>query len=244
MIRTKRLAVAATALALAIAASGCTTKVVTESGGTAMANTVTASGNGKVAAPPDEATMYFGVTRRDADAKKALAKASTAAEKINAELRKQGITKDDLQTSNVSVYPQYRDSGGKSVIDGFQASIDVTAKVKDLEKLGAIITALTNAGAQNVNGPAFGIGEDAPYRNQAIKKAVDDARSQAEAMADAAGKSVGGVVSISASSVNVPVPMWGQMRGAGLDTAASADVPIEAGQLDVTADVTVVFELK
>lgn len=225
--------------ALGVTAAGCT-KVVTTPGGSA-ANTVTASGSGKVAAPPDLATMSFGVVRRDADASKALSAASSAAEKISAELRKQGIADDDIRTSGVNVYPQYEESGGKSVVNGFEASINVTAKVRDLEKLGTIISALSGAGADSVSGPNFEVDEDSEYRKQAIQEAVDDAKSEAEALAKAAGKQVGQVLSITTTAVNMPGPLGGESY-AVMDAAKA--VPIETGTLDVAVDVTVIFELK
>ncbi len=240
----RRVLAAAAVLALLFAATGCTTKVVTQAPGGAAANTATASGTGKVTAAPDEATMSFGVTRQNADAKKALAQASSAAEKINAELKRQGVAAEDIQTSGVTVYPQYDHRGGSNVPKGFEASVNVTAKVKDLAKLGAVITALSKAGANTISGPGFGISDDAKYRAEAIKDAVDDAREQAKAMADAAGKKVGDVLSIASSSVNVPGPYFGAARMAAEYGTADAAVPVEPGQLDVTADVTVVFALE
>lgn len=239
MHTTGRIVAASALVALALAASGCTTKVVTtgEGGG---ANTVTASGTGQVSAAPDEAVMWFGVTERAKDAKSALDGASKKAEAISAELKKQGVDAEDIQTAGVNVYPQYDRNG--STVTGFEASVNYTATVTDIKRLGEIITALANAGAQNVSGPSFGISEDAPYRRDAIKKAVDDARMQAEEMADAAGKSVGEVVSITSSAVNVPVPMYAAKTALAEDAAGS--VPVEPGTLDVSAALTVVFELK
>lgn len=242
MKRTTRVIAGITMLALAVVATGCGTRVVTTSPDGMPAYTVTASGEGVVSAPPDEAVMSFGVSRSHADAAKALANASAAAEKIGDALKKQGVKDEDIQTSNVSVYPRYGRAGGRSVIKDFQASIDVTARVDDLEKLGETITALSKAGAENVSGPSFTIAEDAPYRAEAIKKAVDDARAQAKEMAEAAGKQLGDVVSITSSSVSVPRyrhPAYSME----LDVAAGS-VPIETGQLDVSANMTVVFELK
>lgn len=238
MNATGRVFAASALVALALAASGCTTRVVTTGDG-GGANTVTASGTGQVSAVPDEAVMWFGVSERAKDAKSALDGASKKAEAISAELKKQGVAAEDIQTAGVNVYPQYGRDGND--VTGFEASVNYTATVTDIERLGEIITALANAGAQNVSGPSFGISEDASYRRDAIKKAVDDARMQAEEMADAADKSVGDVVSITSSSVNVPFPMYADKRSLAEDSAA---VPIEAGTLDVSASLTVVFELK
>ncbi len=242
--RPRRVAIAAIALFLvgvSIAAlSGCTTKVVTAPAAQPL-NTVTASGNGKVSAAPDEAVMTFGVTKQSPDAKKALKAASAVGKEITEALKQAGIDAKDIQTQNVSVYPQQTTQGNKVIITGYDASLVVTTKVRDIERLGDVITAANEAGANSINGPAFIISEESPYRAQAIDKAVADARKSAEAMAKAAGKSVGEVVSMSTSNVTVPIPMGGVAYSAD---AAKASVPIEPGQLDVSADVTVVFELK
>lgn len=227
-------------LVAALAISGCTTKVVTPPAAEQV-NTVTAQGNGKAYAAPDEAMMSFGVMRTSSDANKALSNASKAAEKITAAVKRAGVDKKDIQTSNVSVYPQQRESGGKLVITGYEASIQVSVKIRKIGDLGDIIGAANEAGADNISGPSFTISEDSPYRDEAITEAVADAREAAEAMAKAAKKQVGEVLSISTANVNVPIYQRDMAYAA---KAEALSVPIETGQLEVTADVTVVFELK
>jgi uncharacterized protein YggE len=227
-------------LALALVATGCT-KVVTAPAGSA-ANTVTASGSGKVSAAPDQAMVSAGATSVEANAKTALDHAAAAAKKLTAALVKAGVAEKDIQTANVNVYPNYAGSGPKPRISGYTASISVQAKVRDLAKLGDVISAVNDAGATDLGGPSFSIDEDSAYRAQAIDKAVADARKNAQAMAKASGRTLGGVLAISQSAVNVPVPMlYGDTT---LKAGGVEGVPISPGQLDVTADVTVIFELK
>jgi uncharacterized protein len=238
----KRLVAAAMLAALAIALgalSGCT-KVITAPTGTA-ANTVTASGTGTAQAVPDTAEMSFGVTTTSSNAKTALDDASKTAEQITAAVEKEGVDKKDIQTQNVSVYPQMSDQNGKQVVTGYTASLSVQVKVRDIGKLGDVITAASNAGANSISGPSFTVADPAPTQAVAIDKAVASARMSAEAMAKAAGKSVGAVLSISSSDVGMVPP--GPMYDAAASGAAKS-VPIEPGQIDVTANVTVVFELK
>jgi len=229
---------AALVLALVLLA-GCGEASTTPAG--AAANTVTASGAGTTQAVPDTAEMSFGVTTMSPNAKSALDEASKSAEQIASAVKKQGIADEDIQTQDVSVYPQTVDQGGKQVITGYQASLSVRVKVRDIAKLGEIISAANAAGANAISGPTFTIDDPAPARAQAIDEAVADARKSAEAMAKAAGKSVGAVLSMSSSDVGlVPGPMYEASGMAG----AARDVPIEPGQLDITANVVVVFELK
>ena len=215
------------------------TKVMATPAG-ATVNSVTASGTGTTQAAPDTAEMSFGVTTTSANAKSALDDASTVAEQIASAVKKQGIAGEDIQTIDVSVYPQTVDRNGKQVITGYQASLSVQVKVRDIAKLGEVISAANAAGANTISGPTFTIADPTPLRAKALDEAVADARKSAEAMAQAAGKSVGEVLSVSSSDVS-PVP--GAMFGAS-DVAGAAKVPIETGQLDITANVVVVFELK
>jgi uncharacterized protein len=242
MSRTTRFAPVLALVALAVAATalgGCT-KVVTTPAGTA-ANTVTASGTGTAQATPDTAEMSFGVTTTSSNAKTALSDASKVAEQITAAVVKAGVDKKDIQTQNVSVYPQMADQNGKQTVTGYTASLSVRVKVRDIGKLGDVITAANNAGANEVNGPTFTVADPAPSRAVAIDKAVADARKSAEAMAKAAHKSVGAVLSISSSDTGMvpPGPMFDSATA-----GAAKSVPISPGQLDVTANVVVIFELK
>ncbi|NTW28857.1 MAG: SIMPL domain-containing protein [Coriobacteriia bacterium] len=217
---------------------GCTTKVIT-SGGTVPLNTVTAAGAGKTVAAPDMAEMYFGVSVRADDAATALSQASANAEKIASAVKGAGVSAQDIQTVNVSVYPLQTSLGGNITITGYQASVQVRAKIRDIKTVGTVITAANKAGANEIGGPSFTLADDSNVRNEALTLAIADARKRADAMAKAVGKSLGETISVSESGVSVPI----YTKSASADLAG-ATVPIEPGQLNVTASVTVVFELK
>jgi uncharacterized protein YggE len=227
----------AAVLGTTLLASGCTTKVVTAPAASSPASTVTASGSGTVSAAPDIAVMSFGVSASSSNAKSALDGVSAKATKVSAALKKAGVADKDIQTQNISIYPQ-TDRNNK--ITGYQSSLSVSAKVRDLGKLGEVISAATSAGTGSADGPTFSISQDAPYSAEAIKMAVDDARQSATAMANAAGKSLGGVVSITSNGpAATPIGFTGHRLA-----AAAVAVPVQPGQLDVTSDLTVVFALK
>jgi len=244
ILGTHRLATALTvvgALVATVALTGCGQQ--TTAGTVRTPNTVTASGSGTVQAAPDEATMSFGVSKSGQDPKRLLADTSKAAAKIVDALKKAGVDEKDIQTQNVSLYPQTNFDSGKAVVTGYESSINVSAKVRDLATLGKVIDAGNAAGATTMNGPNFGLAEDSPQTAVAIEKAVADARRNAEAMAKAADKSVGKVLTMIDSGVTPiqPFPMAAAESMAGMK---SADVPINPGQLDVSSSVVVTFELK
>ena len=157
-------AVLLAALALALVAlAGCGeagTTTTTTTG--AVANTVTASGAGTTQAAPDTAEMSFGVTTMSPNAKSALDEAAKVAEQIASAVKKQGVSDEDIQTQDVRVYPQTVDQDGKQVITGYQASLNVRVKVRDIATLGEIISAANAAGANDISGPAFTIDDPAP----------------------------------------------------------------------------------
>lgn len=241
---TALVAVALSALLL----GGCTTKVITAPADSATLNTVTSSGNGTALAAPDTAELSFGIASTDPKAKPALDRASKVAAEVAAALKKAGVAEKDIQTTNLRIDPNYvYDNEGKKppTVASYRASIDLRVKVRDLEILGTVIEAGTGAGAATVNGPTFTLDDDAEATNEAITKATEDAKRRAEAMAKAAGKSVGQAVSIKETSIQVPTMYNDSKALLRMDSGYAVNsIAVEAGQLDITADITVVFELK
>lgn len=236
-MKTRTIIAALLALAL-IALGGCTTKIVT-SEGAAQLYTVTAGGEGKTVAAPDVAEMYFGATVSSDDAKTALKQASDAAGAITAAVKKAGVAAEDIQTANISVYPEQSGDSGKITITGYRASVQVRVKLRDISKVGDVIGAASDAGANEISGPTFTLSNDSEARNKAIELAIADARGCAQVMAKAAGKTLGEIVSVSESGFGNPVYV-----GAKAEAMDVIAVPVEPGQLEITANVTVVFELK
>lgn len=223
----------------ALALSGCTTKVVTTEGAAPL-HTVTAGGEGKAVSAPDMAEMYFGTTVVAQDAKAALGQANETAKKIADAVKSAGVDSKDIQTANVSVWPEQNYEGDKATITGYRASIQVRVKIRDIDEIGTVIGAASDAGANEIGGPSFMLDDDDAVRAEAIELAIADARARAEVMAKAAGKSLGEIISVSETGSSAPI--YYGARTEALDAAAA--VAVEPGQLDIMASVTVVFELK
>jgi hypothetical protein len=126
-------------------------------------------------------------------------------------------------------------------IGGYQVSNNVTVTIKDLAKLGEIMDQVVQMGSNSVGGVSFSIANPKPLMMQAREAAIQDAKARAEAYAKAAGVSVGKVMTISEQVAPMvqPVPVYA-MRAA---MAESAPVPVEAGQQQLSLNVTVVFEI-
>jgi len=206
---------------------------------------IAVSGLGEVKTRPDMATISTGVVSEAATAKEALAKNNAAMAAVIAALKNAGVAEDAIQTSDFSVspkYPPYQPNQTTAPrIVGYTVSNQVTAKVKDLAKLGGILDTLVQSGSNQINGIAFGVDEPKAQLDEARKKAVADARARAELYAEAAGVSLGKVIQISESTaVMPPVPMY--RREAAM--AADSSVPIAAGTQMVSATVSITFEIQ
>src|SRR5215208_4543281 len=194
--------------------------------------TITVSGTGTVSAVPDTATISFGVVTQATTASQALSTNTAAAERMVAAIKAAGVDSKDLRTDVVSLSPRYSERGDEIV--GYTASNTVSATIRDLGRAGAVIDAAVGAGANSVQGPTLERGDVAALYRDALKRAVDDARTKGEALAAAGGLTLGAVSSMTEGS-------QGPITFASAKDAAGSAVPIEPGTQDVTATVTVVF---
>ncbi|MFO0476561.1 MAG: SIMPL domain-containing protein [Alphaproteobacteria bacterium] len=205
---------------------------------------VTVSGLGEVKVRPDMASVSTGVTTDGPTARAALARNNTAMEAVLKALKDAGVDSDDVQTSNFSVQPIYgaMQPGQVSApkIVSYQVSNQVTAKVRNIGKLGATLDALVQAGSNQINSVSFDVKDPAAATNEARKKAIADARAKADLYAGAADASVGAVMQISEVSVSPIMPVSYRMA----EMSAAPAVPIAAGQSTLSATVTVTFELR
>ena len=214
--------------------------VRTATGAASPADTgITVTGTGKVTGTPDTLRISMCVTATNQDVDAALASANASAKAVQDALLAEGVATKDLQTSNLSIQPSYTPKGQPS---GYVVSEGITASVRDLAKAGATLTAAVTAGgnAVRVDGVSMALEDTSSLVGGARKGAVDDARAKAEQYAQAAGRSLGEVQSIS-EVVTSPTPQYYDGRFAA--SAAGAAVPIQAGSQELSVQVTVVYAL-
>ena len=195
--------------------------------------TITVTGNGTVDATPDRASFDFGVTTNGATAAEALSRNASQARAIIDALKKAGIASSAIQTTQVSLWPQTSSNG--RVITGYQASnsVQVTAA---LGKSGALVDAAVGAGANNVNGPNLDTADTSSLHNEALKQAFGEAKGKAQAIAEAAGLTLGAPLKVREGAQATPI-----VSGAELAVPAKAGPPIEAGTQKIQASVTVTY---
>ncbi|HTO29255.1 MAG TPA: SIMPL domain-containing protein [Devosia sp.] len=215
----------------------------------AYAGTITIEGHGEVMAAPDMAQINSGVTTQGATAREALDANTAAMAELIAELKASGIEARDIQTSGFSVNPNYvytdeRDANGYSLppkINGYQVANTVTVTVRALDSLGSILDKSVTIGANTINGVTFAVADPSALYDEARKAAFADARAKAELYATAAGSTLEDILSISEGQTfndPQPYPMY-----ARADMAASAPVPVQAGEVAFAINVNVQWEL-
>jgi uncharacterized protein YggE len=206
----------------------------------AAPHTITVSASGKVTIVPDVARVQLGVTIARPTVKAARDAGAKAMTDILATIKSLGIADADVQTTNVSLYPQYG-NGAPAKVVGYQISEQVQVTVRDLDKTGDVIDGATAHGATDVNGVSFELADPVKAQNDARAAAVAAARVSAEAMASAGLVSLGAVVSITdATPVQTPIFYNG---GAPQAAADGTTTPVKPGTQDLGASVTVVFAI-
>jgi uncharacterized protein YggE len=241
--RTRALAfgIAAGALAAALASSALAPRSALAVDPTApKEHTISVSGTGRVITAPDVADLRLGVQVTRSTVKDARNVAAGQMTKVIAALKKLGIADKDLQTSGLSLQPNYTyPNGGNPRLTGYTLSNGVSVTVRDLNKLGDAIDDGLAAGATTLDGVSFRVDDPAKAQEQARKEAMAQAKAKAQTLASAAGVSISGVASISESSAPVPPIYYGGAQfGAAVKDSAT---PVQVGTNEVMVTVTVEY---
>lgn len=203
---------------------------------------IVVTGSATVSGAPDTAMVTLSVVTDAATAGDALTGNSADTTKLIDAVKAAGVAAADVQTSGFSVYPRYADRTDDDApprIAGYTVRNGVSVRVREVGKLGELLDAAVRAGANQIDGVAFTIEDDTILRDQAREGAVRDARRKAELFAAAANVKTGRVLAISEMSAEMaPRPM---MRMAA---EAMPAAPVEAGSVELSAEVTVIFSLE
>ncbi|MBO9715502.1 MAG: SIMPL domain-containing protein [Pseudoxanthomonas sp.] len=190
---------------------------------------------------PDIATISAGVVTQAADGNSAMRQNAEQMNRVLAAVKSAGIADRDVQTSGINLNPQYRyEENQPPRITGYQASNTVTVKLRDVAKMGKVLDALVASGANQINGPSFGIDDPEPLYDQARIEALKRAQARAATYADTLGLRVRRIVSINEGGGGMPVPM---PRMAMAKAEAFDSTPVAPGESSVSVQLEVVFEL-
>jgi uncharacterized protein YggE len=206
---------------------------------------VSVSGQGEVQAEPDQALLTIGVESRKPKLEDARAEVTKSIEAILKLTRDLKIDPKFVRATRVNVQPEYNwDANAKERnLIGYFVSRQVEVDLRDLEKLGQLVERATDLGANQLGDPRLDSSKRRDLERQALAKAVEDARLNAEAVAKAAGARLGPARTISASSgfVQPPVPMMKTMMVRA--QASDAAQTYQSGQMVFNGNVQIEYDL-
>lgn len=241
MLKKSVLFLALTALLLA----GCGTATA---GGYTSSDTavgLSVNGHGEVTMPPDVAYVSIGVHSSGTDVSQAVSDNAAQVAQVMAALTDMGIAREDMQTSNFSVYTSDNYDPITGMVNGTNYTVDNTVNVtaRELDRLGELLDRAVSAGANSIWGVTFDLENKDEALAQARDLAVQDALDGAQALANAAGVSIGKIVSVSYTNTGYyPGPYYGLGGGGGAgEGAATSIVP---GLITVSADVYVTYAIQ
>jgi uncharacterized protein YggE len=202
---------------------------------------IVVSGEATVRRVPDLAVVSLSVSIRDRKTAPARDEANRRASAILARLREIGVPDADVQAPALNVQPTYDHSRGAAKITGYQASRPMTIRVRDIDLLGSILDGLVDDGATQVHGTSMELADPEAASREALAAAVGVARSRAEALATAAGLTLGPPRRIEEEAEGSPGPFRFAMLKAAVD---SAPTEIAEGEIEISARLRAWFDLE
>lgn len=205
---------------------------------------VTVSGGSDVSVAPDRAIVRLGSVARGDAAASAQDSVNTSVQRVIDAVRHLDVADKNIATSGVTLSPIYATDGqpgrqGEPRISGFEARNTITITLDDVSRVGPVLDAAIKAGANEVQGVSFELKDQTEPRSRALRQAVQNARTKADAIAAAMGMRVTGVLEATESDVPPVRPM---MLGRAMAMEATP-APIQPGQLQVHGAVTIVYSL-
>jgi uncharacterized protein len=205
---------------------------------------IVTTGEGVVKQAPDRAWVSIGAESRAKTAQEAQRMNTDAMNAVLEKIKSLGIPPDAIQTSGYNLQPEFDYAGGRQTLRGYVARNHVQVRVDVLAKTGDVIGASVGSGATNVSGVRFDLKDRDAVEREALRKAVQDARQRADAAASGAGVTIDRVIRIEEQrdmgGDPRPIPMMA-MRN---EAAQAAPVPMEAGEIEVRARVTLTAAIR
>ncbi|HZJ82835.1 MAG TPA: SIMPL domain-containing protein [Clostridia bacterium] len=239
----------ASIIAITSAVNAGSAKVAMDTQGTGIGtkyNILRVTGSGKVSVKPDVAYLNIGVRTLDQDAKKAQGDNKAIMEQIMSKLKSMKINEKDIQTSSYNIWPKYNYNNNKEVLEGYEVENMLSITIHEVESVGDVLDAVSKEGANRSNGINFGIIDRDTIYKQALEKAIDDASSKAEVMGKKAEVSIQKPLAIYEG--NAPGEVYGDNmypRNEMMSMASDvAGVPIASGELEIQANVTIIYGTK
>ena len=237
----KSLSISIAILALAALAVSCSPAAT--SFGENPLKTLNVSGRGTVNLKPDLARVNLGVRSQSPDVVDALAENTESVQAIFQQLTDLGVDQQDIQTSNFNIYPQrdHQPISDEMPVNTFVVENTMAVTVRNLDSLGEILSAVVKEGANTIFGVTLDIEDREAAVEEARSLALANAKTQASAIAEAAGVQLSAIHSINfASHGGIPQP---RMAFAVEEVMEAGDVTISSGQLTIEATVNLTYQI-
>lgn len=235
---------------MALAGCGCSSQVVVADGATGAGITVSASSD--VSVVPDKASFTVSVTNDGATAEAVQADNAKKVNAVTKALLGVGVGEKSIQTTNSYLNPRYdysdevvyMDDSENSGIIGYEMTTDLEISDVDIDRVGAVIQACVEAGANGTNGIRYYSSDyDARYQ-EALEQSMTEARAKAAVLAKAGGVELGSVVSVSEGYQDQYYRYDDGNALMAEGAADSAEMKVMPGEVKVTANVTVTYAIK
>lgn len=206
--------------------------------------TISVDGTSTLKVAPNKAVVSISIENTAKDAKEASTQNAVLMNKIQSAILGLSITKDKLQTTNYDLSPVYDLNGNNRKVTGYRVANEITVSIEDINLVGTVIDTAINAGASRVNSVEFGLQDSEIYKDKVLAQAILDAKRKAQVVAQTLGKNIVNVVSVNTGNTYIETrslnnAMYMKADSAAMDTSS----PIQSGDINVKANVSVVFEI-
>ena len=203
------------------------------------------SGNGKVMVTPDIVTLRLGIEAQEATVAEAQARAAEAMDRVMAALVDNGVAEKDIQTQYFSIrqVTKWDREKEKEIVVGYRVTNKVNVRIREIDKAGVIIDAVAYSGGDltRIDSIGFSVDDPSAYYEEARQKAMADARTKAEQLADLGGVKLGKPTYISEGTVIPPYPRALYEKAGAV--AVPDETPISPGEIEISLTVQVVYAI-
>ena len=218
--------------------------LTTALGEEARPRTAAVTGQGEVSAEPDLAHVTLGVESRKPTMAEARAEVAATVDRVLALTRSLKIDPKLVDATRVQVQPEYswNEKDRKRILLGYLVSRQVEVELRDLEQLGTLLERAVDAGVNQVNDPVLDSSKRKDLEREAMTRAVQDARLNAETLARAAGVKLGAVRTLNGSTSGPVIPLY-KARVAMADAMAAPEATYQPGDMKFSASVSAEYDL-
>lgn len=207
---------------------------------------LTLTSEGRLSIPADQVEISLQVITDKPDAESALLENNEKMEKVFFSLKEIGLDENEFETGGFNISPIYNQPPKKhdpewiSKIDHYRVTNTIIIKTQKLSLAGQIIDSSLNSGANSLNSLTFNLKNERSNRSRLIKNAAHNAIQDATALAEELGQKILKIKEITLNDSFNPSPVYGKM----LYRTASTSTPLQAGSVELTASLTLIFEIE